>query len=87
MGLLFRLLRSQSLFWRLQATVTLELREVERECGRRELLFNMVEGDFDLFQVSFGPGPRHKSLPARNVAIAPIRISAGEHSNACMYVL
>jgi len=41
---------SQSLFWRLQATVTLELREVERECGRRELLFNMVEGDFDLFQ-------------------------------------
>lgn len=39
---------SQSLFWRLQAAATLELREVQRPLGRRELRFHMVEGDFQV---------------------------------------
>ena len=41
---------SQSLFWRLQAAALLELREVQRPLGRRELRFHMIEGDF---QVSY----------------------------------
>ena len=39
---------SQSLYWRLQAEAVLDVHEVHRSLGRRELHFTMVEGDFQV---------------------------------------
>ncbi|KAK9823512.1 hypothetical protein WJX72_003333 [[Myrmecia] bisecta] len=37
---------SQSLYWRLEAAAILEVRELRKPMGRREIQFDMVEGDF-----------------------------------------
>lgn len=39
---------SQSLYWRLQAEAILDVQQVVRTLGRRELHFVMVEGDFQV---------------------------------------
>eukprot|EP00884_Botryococcus_braunii_P019796 jgi/Botrbrau1/64/Bobra.0022s0057.1 len=40
---------SQTLYWRLQAEALLELQEIRKPMGRRELHFVMLEGDFEEF--------------------------------------
>ncbi|KAK9813756.1 hypothetical protein WJX73_007148 [Symbiochloris irregularis] len=51
---------SQSLFWRLQASAVLELREVHKPHGRRELRFHMLEGDLQEFTGRWVLEPVHE---------------------------
>ena len=81
---------SQSLYWRLQAEAVLDVHEVHRSLGRRELHFTMVEGDFQVGSSIMLHTARMLRLrpamddPLPRRPLSPVSVYNAAHEAACV---